>query len=254
MDDDAEENGLQHVYDFAKLDRIAEGTTSLAVSAESAAAPAVLAGRSLVCTLVRRSPSDAANADASTGERFDYVLRGTLVCDVEGERLAASKGAILHTPVGITHDVRSGSDQDVLCYRVAGTRAGADGPAPHVTGRRYVYDMRDVHDTSRGPTSAEVTPDAALRLPHGVTGQLLSGEGLHVCVLRLAPGAKISNYRKDNEQLVFAAEGDLEVLLEEEPLEMQQYSVLHLPPGMRHEIVAPHGAVIVIAQDKGLAE
>jgi hypothetical protein len=30
--------------------------------------------------------------------------------------------------------------------------------------------------------------------------------------------------------------------------------VLHLPPGTHHEIVAPHGAVIVVAQDKGAAE
>ena len=35
-----------------------------------------------------------------------------------------------------------------------------------------------------------------------------------VQALRLEPGAQMSNYRADNEQLVFAAEGELEVMLE----------------------------------------
>jgi hypothetical protein len=27
--------------------------------------------------------------------------------------------------------------------------------------------------------------------------------------------------------------------------------MLHIPPGARHELTAPHGAIVVIAQDKG---
>jgi quercetin dioxygenase-like cupin family protein len=96
-----------------------------------------------------------------------------------------------------------------------------------------------------------VTPDAKLRLPRGITGKLLTGECLHVIVLRLEPGASLSNYRKDNEQLVFAAEGELDVDLEEEHLVVHQRCLLHIPKGTRHEIIASHGAVIVIAQDKG---
>ena len=63
------------------------------------------------------------------------------------------------------------------------------------------------------PPSAEVTPDARLRLPHGITGKLLTGERLHVGVLRFAPGAKFANYRRDNEQFVFVVQGELEVEL-----------------------------------------
>jgi mannose-6-phosphate isomerase-like protein (cupin superfamily) len=253
MDDAAEDNDVQHVYDFAKLDRLAEGSTSLAVAVASSAAP-VLTGRSMVCTLVRQPAGDAVSAHGRSSERFDYILRGTLVCDVEGERVTAAKGAIVHTPAGVTHNIHPGNNQDVLFYEVADTRANT-GSAPEQVGcKRYVYDMRDIDDSSRALASAEVTRDAALRLPPGITGKLLTGERLHVGVLRLEPGRKISNYRKDNEQLVFAAEGDLEVLFDEDSLDVPQYCVLHLPPGTHHEIVAPHGAVIVIAQDKGEAE
>ena len=60
-----------------------------------------------------------------------------------------------------------------------------------------------------------MTPDEALRLPFRIRGKLLTGERLHVGVLRFDwPGATLNNYRRDNEQLVFVVEGELEAPLE----------------------------------------
>ena len=64
MTDIAEDNLVQHVYDFAKLDRAPQGATSLAVTprrllsgdtletGKSSTVGAVLSGRSIICTLV----------------------------------------------------------------------------------------------------------------------------------------------------------------------------------------------------------
>ena len=299
MDDIADiEPQIQHIYDLTKLDRVPEGATSLEITArkllsgdtletgKSSTVGAVLKGRSIICTLGRQSAGTGAKAHSHPNEQFNYILQGTMMSDIEGDRVFASRGAILHTPGSVVHTGLACPDEDLVFFAIKDTRHGIVGPpvdgvydgpnclpgfgsraneprvstaqvmeqsrsGPPGPGKRYVYDMRDVHDPGREPASAQVVPDTALRLPPGVSGKLLSGERLHVCVLRLDPGARISNYRKDNEQLVFAAEGELEVLLDEEPLALLQYSVLHLPPGTRHELVAPHGARIVIAQDKG---
>ena len=301
MDDPDTEAQVQHVYDFARLERMPEGQTSLAVTArrllsgdtletgKSSTVGAVLTGRSIICTLGKQAAGTGAKAHSHPNEQFNYILQGTMMSDIDGDRVFASKGTILHTPGSVVHTGLACPDDDLVFFAMKDSRHGITGPPvdgvydgpncfpgygsranerrvttaevmdeakarPPGPGKRYVYDMRVQHDEARGkPSSADVIPDSALALPPGVSGKILTGERLHVCVLRLEPGAQMSNYRADNEQLVFAAEGELEVMLEDEPLTLAQYCVLHLPPGAQHELVAPHGATIVVAQDRGVA-
>jgi quercetin dioxygenase-like cupin family protein len=301
MDDFAEtEDRVQHIYDFAKLDRVPAGPTSLEVTAtrllsgndlatgKSSTVGAVLKGKHVICTLGRQSAGTGAKAHTHPNEQFNYILQGTMMSDIEGDRVFASKGMILHTPGSVVHTGLACPDEDLVFLAIKDGRHGIVGPPvdgkydgpnafpgfgnradePRVTtsqimdesatrpkgpGRRYVYDMRKPDERVAQPASAEVTTDAAMRLPPGITGKLLTGERLHVGVLRLEPGAMLSNYRKDNEQLVFAVEGELDVDLDEEQLVLAQRCLLHLPPGTHHEIAAPHGAIIVIVQDKGPA-
>jgi quercetin dioxygenase-like cupin family protein len=301
MDDISEsEVHLQHVYDFARLDRMPEAKTSLAVTArrllsgdtletgKSSTVGAVLTGQAIICTLGRQAAGTGAKAHSHPNEQFNYILQGTMMSDVEGDRVFAHRGSILHTPGMAVHTGLACPDDDLVFFAMKDTRHGIVGPPvdgvydgpncfpgfgsrsgePRVStadildeaskrapgpGKRYVYDMRVLHDERSGAaSSAEVTPDSALRLPPGVTGKILTGERLHVCVLRLDPGAQFSNYREHNEQLVFVAEGEIEAVLhDDETLIVARHCVLHLPPAMHHEIVAPDGATIVIAQDRG---
>ena len=300
MDDitDAEPQ-VQYVYDFARLDRVPTGPTSLAVTArrllsgetlatgKSSTVGAVLTGSAIICTLGRQSAGTGAKAHTHANEQFNYILQGTMMSDVEGDRVFARKGSILHTPGMAVHTGLACPDEDLFFFAIKDTRHGIVGPPvdgvydgpncfpgfgsranePRVStadaieeskkrapgpGKRYVYDMRVLHDEAPGkPSSAEVTPDAALHLPPGVSGKVLTGERLHVCLLELGPGAKISNYREHNEQLVFVVDGELEALLGDEAVAVSKLCVLHIPPGTRHEIVAPEGATVVVAQDKG---
>jgi quercetin dioxygenase-like cupin family protein len=297
MDDSETSSGVQHIYDFARLDRVPEGATSLTVTArrllsgpnletgKSSTVGAVLTGQHIICTLGRQARGTGAKAHTHPNEQFNYILQGAMMSDVEGDRVFATRGTILHTPGGVVHTGLACPDEDLVFLAIKDTRSGIVGPpvdgmydgpncfagfgsrtgerrastagvveeAKHLPpgpGKRYVYDMLADTDTWSGPASAAVTPDSDLRLPPGIRGKLLSGERLHVVALRFDPGTTLNNYRRDNEQLVFVAEGELDCELEDEHLIVRERCILHVPPGMRHALNAPHGAIVVIAQDK----
>jgi quercetin dioxygenase-like cupin family protein len=289
---------VQHVYDLSALDSVPRGPTSLQVtptrllsgpdlaSGKSSTVGAVLTGERIICTLGHQAAGTGAKAHTHPNEQFNYILRGTMMSDIEGDRVFASRGTILHTPGGVVHTGLACPDEDLVFFAIKDTRHGIVGPPvdgrydgpncfpgfgsranePRMTtaevieesqarppgpGKRYVYDMLNPADTQATPASAEVTPDSVLRLPPGIRGKLLTGERLHVCVLRLEPGARLKNHRPGNEQLVFVAQGSLDADLDDdEPLTIQQRCVLHIPPGLRHELHAPEPAIVVIVQDR----
>lgn len=295
--DDAPRERVQHVYDFAALDTVPDRPTSLEVTAKrllsgpdlatgkSSTVGAVLTGERMICTLGRQAAGTGAKAHTHPNEQFNYVLQGTMMSDVEGDRVFAHKGTILHTPGMAVHTGLACPDQDLVFFAMKDTRHGIVGPPvdgkydgpncfpgfgaradeprvstadvleesrklPRGPGKRYVYDMLNPADSRAMPASAEVTPDSMMQLPPGITGKLLSGERLHVCVLRLEPGARLNNYRPSNEQLVFVAEGTLVAELDDEPQSVPQRCVLHIPPGTPHELQAAEPTVIVIVQDR----
>src|SRR3954471_19285424 len=113
--EDAPRRRVQHVYDFSHLYRVPEGPTSLKVTAEqllsgpdlqsgkSSTVGAVLAGERIICTLGRQAAGTGAKAHTHPNEQFNYILQGTMMSDVEGDRVFASRGMILHTPGGVVH-------------------------------------------------------------------------------------------------------------------------------------------------------
>ena len=287
---------VQHVYDLRALDRVPEGATSLQVSArrllsgpslergKSSTVGAVLAGSHIICTLGRQARGTGAKAHTHPNEQFNFVLQGTMMSDIEGDRVFAARGMILHTPGMVVHTGLACPDEDLVFLALKDTRHGITGPPvdgkhdgpncfagfgsrshePAQTtadalaeatrlapgpGKRYVYDMIRDADSWSGPASAIAKAGAELALPAGINARLLTGERLHVAVLRFAPGSAIDRHAHENEQFTFVAEGALEVELEEDRLTVDEQSLLHVPPGASHALRAPRGAVVVIAQD-----
>jgi len=288
---------VQHVYDFATLDRVPDRPTSLKVSArrllsgptiatgKSSTVGAVLSGERIITTLGCQARGTGAKAHTHPNEQFNFILQGTMMADIEGDRVFASPGMILHTPGMAVHTGLACPDEDLVFLALKDTRHGIVGPPvdgkhdgpncfpgfgsrthePKITtaqaiaeskrlppgpGRRYVYDMRDDNDAAPEPASANVTPANRLSLPSGVRGKLLTGELLHVAVLRFAAGATLPRHAHDNEQFTFVAEGALEADLAGERVEVRERCLLHVPPGVPHALRAPHGALLVIAQDR----
>lgn len=297
MEEAEDPAALQYVYDFAALDRAPAGPTSLEVtprrllsgpsleSGKSSTVGAVLSGKRIICSLGTQARGTGAKAHSHPNEQFNYVLQGVMMSDIEGDRVFAGPGAILHTPGGVVHTGLACPDEDLVFLAIKDTRSGIIGPPvdgrydgpncfagfgsraneprqstadvveearrlPRGPGKRYVYDMRGDSDSWQGPASAEVTSDTELRLPHDIRGKLLTGERLHVGVLRFDPGAALNNYRRDNEQLVFVVEGELDVDLGDQQLTVPRRSILHVPAGVEHEIHATEHTIVVLAQDR----
>ncbi len=286
---------VQHVYDFALLERVPDNPTSLNVAAKrllsgpnlasgkSSTVGAVLSGKSIICTLGRQSQGTGARPHTHPNEQFNYILQGTMTGDIEGDRVFAPPGNILHTPGMAVHTGLACPEEDLVFLAIKDTRHGIVGPpvdgkynGPNYLpgfgtraaeprqstaemmaeaarnpgpGRQYVYDMAAEAPVRAGPASVTVIAGSALPVPAGVQGKLLSGEKLHVAVLRMAPGATVPAHAHDNEQLTFVVSGMLQAELEGESLSVAERCMLHVPPGMRHTLAAPHGALIIVAQD-----
>jgi quercetin dioxygenase-like cupin family protein len=298
MNDAATVKGVQYVYDFDELAEVPSAQTSLKVTArkllsgpdirsgKSSTVGAVLSGRNLICTLGRQAQGTGAKAHTHPNEQFNYILQGVMMSDIEGDRVFATPGTILHTPGMAVHTGLACPDEDLVFLAIKDTRHGIVGPPvdgkydgpnclpgfssrsqeprqttaevmdesrrlPPGPGMRYVYDMSDASDGARGPASARVQPRGALRLPPGVTGKALTGELLHVGVLQLAPGARIPRHHHANEQLTFVVQGQLEAEIDGAAVQIRERCMLHIPAGVQHELVAPSGALIVTAQDNG---
>jgi quercetin dioxygenase-like cupin family protein len=297
MNDISSPARVQHVYDFATLDRVPEGPTSLKVTAKrllsgptlqtgkSSTVGAVLSGSHIIVTLGRQARGTGAKAHTHPNEQFNYVLEGTMMGDVDGDRVFASRGMILHTPGMAVHTGLACPDEDLVFFAIKDTRHGIVGPPvdgkydgpncfpgygsrahepkqttaqviaesrglPPGPGKRYVYDMSRADDTAHaGSSSACVTIGSALRLPPGISGKYLTGELLHVGVFHFAAGAALNAHAHDNEQFTFVAEGSLQAELAGEALTVNERCMLHVPAGVRHTLGAPHGATVVIAQD-----
>ncbi|MGQ0752541.1 MAG: cupin domain-containing protein [Betaproteobacteria bacterium] len=292
---------VQHVYDFATLDRVPEGATSLKVTAKrllsgatlqtgkSSTVGAVLSGSHIITTLGRQARGTGAKAHTHPNEQFNYVLQGTMMGDVEGDRVFASRGMILHTPGMAVHTGLACPDEDLVFLAIKDARHGIVGPPvdgkydgpncfpgygsraheppqstaqivaeskqlPPGPGRRYGYDMHAPDEgVASDAASAMVTPGSALPLPPGVTGKLLTGELLHVAVLQLGPGAALGPHAHDNEQFTFVVEGAVQARIADDPVEVRERCLLHVPAGVAHTIIAAGGATLVIAQDRRCA-
>jgi mannose-6-phosphate isomerase-like protein (cupin superfamily) len=114
---------------------------------------------------------------------------------------------------------------------------------------RYVYDVEPGSTAPLGPASATVIPGAALRLPAGIDGTLISAEMLHVAVLRLAPGASFAAHAHGNEQFTFVIDGALQIEVDGDRRNVGRHCALHVPAGLTHRIGARDGALVVTVQD-----
>lgn len=287
---------VQHVYEFAKLDRMPEGPTSAQVTprkllsgpsldkGKSSTMAAVLVGDKLAIALASMVRGSGSKAHTHPNEQLNYIVQGAMYSEVEGVRDVITRGMVMHNPANDVHMGVSCPDEDLMFLAMKDTRHGItgppvdgkyDGPAylpgfgkragekavttadliaelernPQPGAMHYVYRVTPEAEPPAGPASAKVTPGAALGLPQGIAGTLITAEMLHVAVLELAPGAKIATHAHANEQFTFVVEGALRVELEGDAQDVGRHCALHVPAGLAHGIAAPQGARIVTVQD-----
>jgi quercetin dioxygenase-like cupin family protein len=251
---------------------------------KSSTVGAVLTGSSIILTLGTQARGSGANEHTHPNEQFNFILHGTMTGEQNGERIFAPRGSLLHTPGGLVHTGLACPEEDLLFLAMKDTRHGIVGPS--VSGKyegpnylpgfgtrahepmkstselraesgrdpagektRYIYDFERLVDEKPGRTSSAAvasTVNAA-----GATGGCVSGEMLHIGLMRYAAGAPRVEHVHDNEQFTFVVEGRIVVELAGHRTIVGRHSIVHVPAGLKHAIVA-HGdvaALVVTVQD-----
>jgi quercetin dioxygenase-like cupin family protein len=253
-------------------------------TAKSSTVGAVLYGEHVAVALAMQAAGSGAKAHTHPNEQFNYILQGVMVSDINDEKLTfGEKGMIVHTPSMSVHTGQACPDEDMYFFAMKDTRHGITGPPvdgkhdgplylpgfgkrasepkkntaqmmtekgadPAGVKTRYIYDFKQLFESTGRATSARMMPD--LQLASGVKGGLLISEKLQVAVLDLAPGAVLPTHVHDNEQFTLVAEGDVHAYVAGNSHRVAERFVIHVPPQVSHGIIAgSKGARIVTVQD-----
>jgi quercetin dioxygenase-like cupin family protein len=131
---------MQHVYDFATLDRVPSGPTSARVAprrllsgdtletAKSSTIGAALFGEHLIMALAGQARGSGAKAHTHPNEQFNLILQGTMLADIAGDRVFAPAGTLQHTPTLVVHTGVACPDEDLVFLAMKDTRHGIVGP------------------------------------------------------------------------------------------------------------------------------
>jgi len=131
---------VQHVYEFAKLDRMPEGPTSAQVTprkllsgpsldkGKSSTMAAVLVGDKLAIALASMVRGSGSKAHTHPNEQLNYIVQGAMYSEVEGVRDVITKGMVMHNPANNVHMGVSCPDEDLMFLAMKDTRYGISGP------------------------------------------------------------------------------------------------------------------------------
>ena len=279
---------VQYVYDFARLDRVPDAPTSAKVTprrylsgdtletAKSSTIGAGLFGSHIIIALVGQARGSGSKAHTHPNEQFNYILAGTMLADIDGDRIFAGAGTLQHTPTSVVHTGVACPDEDLVFLAMKDTRHGVTGPpvdgkhdgplylpgfgkradeqrlstaetiaesartlpAPR---RTFVYDIGNPAAMPKGELSASVRPCAAAATAHGATATFASGDVLHVGLVQLPAGASGRKHSHGSEQFNFVLQGALDVELDGTVHRVPERNAIHIPAGSQHRVVAAIG-------------
>lgn len=252
-------------------------------TAKSSTVAAALTGERLIMALAKQTRGTGAKAHTHPNEQFNCIISGVMTGELGGETIFAPAGVLSHTPAGIVHTGLACPDSDMMFLAMKDTRHGLagppvdgrhDGPAclpgfgsrasepvkttaemiaelgrdPSGVKRRFVYDFAALAETPGREPSARVMPGVSAGL---WSGDLISGETLHVARMRAAKGNAGAPHTHANEQFTFVLDGAIVVEIDGEEHRLGPHCALHVPPGMSHRIGTPadQDALIIVLQD-----
>jgi quercetin dioxygenase-like cupin family protein len=249
----------------------------------------VLTGGRIILTLGTQARGSGAKPHTHPNEQFNYNIQGTMVNEIEGELVFAGPGTLLHTPAAAVHTGLACPDEDLIFLAIKDTRHGIVGPPvdgqytgpnylsgfgtrsdepmkstaqliaeagrdPAGEKTRYVYDFAKMADKPGRASKARVAP--AGRMPwSGATGAVITGELLHIAVLRYPRGAAVNVNSSPAERFACVVSGALRGEVDGQAVTVGERSIVHVPSGIPHGFAASGDgdALVVIAQDNRYA-
>lgn len=87
------------------------------------------------------------------------------------------------------------------------------------------------------------------RVPHGIVSQaLLTAPGLRATLFTFAAGQELSEHTSSARVLVQVIAGRCEFSVEGRPQMLTPGELLHVPPNVRHAVVAPEALTLLVIQ------
>ena len=125
---------VRYVYRLADLDEIpaepcsAKVTPRGYISKKSSSRGATVSGEALHVALVHKAVGSGTKLHTHPNEQFSYVLEGTMLYEISGNKLEAPTGSLTHLPPGVVHGAIASAAGDVWTYVVKDTSHGMSGP------------------------------------------------------------------------------------------------------------------------------
>jgi len=115
----------QYVHDFRTMKKEAMiGKTSTSEGSS-------FTGERIYCGLVTKRPGTGSKPHYHPDETFNYVLRGTLKVEMDGQQFLVPKGCLLHIPPNMVHTAVA-TDEEEAVYLVWRDRVGEKSGQPSV--------------------------------------------------------------------------------------------------------------------------
>lgn len=251
---------------------------------KSSTVGAVLTGEHLIVTLARQARGSGAKAHTHPNEQINYIVQGVMTGEIEGELVFAPRGTLLHTPAQVVHTGLACPDEDLVFFAMKDTRHGIVGPPvdgkydgpnylpgfgtranepmkstaeliaqsgrdPAGVRTRYIYDFTALAEKPGRGSSAEITANLILAPCSNATCSLVTGETLHVALLRYPRGGADKLHSHPNEQFTFVVDGALTVEIDSVQFTVGKHCVVHIPPGVPHRIASDGEALVLTLQD-----
>lgn len=128
------EGKTQYVYKMDALTAAPANETSCEImlkrrtSGKSSAEGGALFGDKVIVGLIHKARGSGSKRHTHPNEQFNFVLQGTLQCDIDDQTVLCPAGHCVHIPAGIEHSCVATADEDVIFFVAKDTRHGIAGP------------------------------------------------------------------------------------------------------------------------------
>ncbi len=124
----------QYLYEMAAPEALSGQNPSCKImarrntSGKSSAEGGALFGEKIIVALIHKKRGSGSKRHTHPNEQFNFVLQGTLLCDIEDQTLLCPAGHCIHIPAGVEHSCVATGDEDVVYMVAKDTRHGIAGP------------------------------------------------------------------------------------------------------------------------------
>ena len=98
------------------------------LSGKSSSEGGALFGDKVIVGLIHKAAGTGSKRHTHPNEQFNFVLQGTLQCDIDDQTVLCPKGHCIHIPAGIEHSCMATPEEDVIFFVSKDTRHGISGP------------------------------------------------------------------------------------------------------------------------------